>query len=106
MIRFVSILPFVLALTACMDSAPTSESGGNDGVAKKLSLGVTKAEADVALGVEAGFERNPKNYDEECVSYAYGDGPRFVHAVFRGGKLVQRSDGHRGLCTYGTLVSG
>ena len=94
-----------LMLSACTVGAPQADKPGNDGVAQKLTLGVTRAEAEVALGTEAGFERNPKNFDESCVSYAYGDGPKYVHAVYRGGTLVRRTDGHRQLCTYGTLAS-
>lgn len=94
-------------LSGCMEPTPQATPGArSDGVAQKLSLGVNRAEAEVALGMDAGFERNPKNFDESCVSYAYGDGPKYVHAVFRGGKLVQRTDGHRALCTYGQLAEG
>lgn len=76
-------------------------------MAAKLSSGITEAEAGVALGVEAGLERNPENWDESCLSYAYGDSPlRYVHAVFRKGVLVRATDGHREICTYGTLASG
>jgi hypothetical protein len=103
---WLSVPMVCLALAGCAPAAgPVAEKAANDGVAQKLTLGVSRAEADVALGIEAGFERNPMNYDEECVSYAYGDG-KYVHAVFRGGALVQRSDGHRSLCTYGSLIGG
>lgn len=109
MSRLSLVLLPLLSLTACMEAAPPASKPGNDGVAQKLAMGVSRAEAEVALGTEAGFERNPKNYDESCVSYAYGDfggGPRYVHATYRGGKLVARTDGHSGLCTYGSLISG
>ncbi|GAA4227368.1 hypothetical protein J4E08_20830 [Sagittula sp. NFXS13] len=109
--RLPFFLPIALAaLTACQSGdQPMTARSKDDGVAQKLALGISAAEAEVALGMEAGFERNPQNYDESCSSYAYGDfgdGPRYVHARFRDGALVQRSDGHRGLCTYGSLIGG
>ncbi|MBP0483604.1 hypothetical protein [Sagittula salina] len=75
------------ALSACaIVSLAPAVRGGTDGVAAKLRPGVTRAEADVALGPDAGFERNPKDFDESCVSYAYGGvPPLYVHAVFRAG---------------------
>lgn len=108
--RPVLIVPFCL-LAACVErppatgEAPAAGAGRSDGVAAALPVGATKAEIDAKLGMDAGFERNPRNFDEACASYAYGDGPSYVHAVFRGEVLVQASDAHPGLCTYGSLVA-
>ena len=96
-----------LCLSGCMDATPPAQAPRDDGVAQRLTLGASRAEADLAFGSEAGFERNPQNYDESCVSYAYGDGaagPRYIHARFRGDALVARSDGHGVICTYGLLI--
>ena len=101
--RLCLLLP--LLTSACMEAAPPAQRSGNDGVADKLALGVTKAEVDTALGIEAGFERNPANWDESCASYAYGgDRRRYVHAVFEDGVLTRASDGHGTICTYGASV--
>lgn len=102
-----ALIALLLPLAGCMEATPPAVTNGSDGVAQKLTMGVTRAEADVALGMDAGFERNPKNFDEECVSYAYGGVPtRYVHAVFRQGRLVAASDAHPTLCTYGSLIKG
>lgn len=108
--RLALIVPFCL-LAACVErtpaagEGPAAAAGRSDGVAAGLPIGATKAEIDARLGMEAGYERNPRNFDEACASYAYGDGPAYVHAVFRGDALVQATDAHPGLCTYGSLVS-
>lgn len=80
---------------------------GNDGVAERLAIGASRSDVEAQLGLERGFERNPANFDESCVSFVYGgDGTeRFVHAVFRDDRLVRATDGHGVLCTYGTLAS-
>lgn len=106
--RLALIAPVLLA--ACMQTAPNADrpdrsARANDGMAAKLFPGSTQAEVEAQLGFDAGFERNPADFDESCVSYPYGDGTRHVHAVFRAGRLVRASDGHESLCTYGTLVA-
>ncbi|WP_143595853.1 hypothetical protein [Tropicibacter naphthalenivorans] len=92
-----------LALSACMQAGTVQEPRNTGrGIAAKLHTGVTKAEADVALGFDAGYERNPNDFDEACASYAYdvGDKTEYVHAVFRQGQLTRATDGHLTLCTY------
>ncbi|MFW2589495.1 hypothetical protein [Sagittula sp. SSi028] len=102
-----SMMIGAFCLSGCMATTPSVQAPRDDGVAQRLALGASRAEADLAFGTEAGFERNPQNYDESCVSNAYGDGaagPRYVHARFRGDALVARSDGHGAICTYGLLI--
>jgi len=106
-VRHMGMLCACLALSGCLSPTPGAGPAGNDGVAEKMSLGISPAEAEVAMGFEAGFERNPNNWDEACYSYGYGDSPkRYVHAVYRQNALVRATDGHSAICTYGTLVSG
>ena len=85
--------------TAGSGSAVTT----SDGVARKLAKGITPSEASVALGPDAGFERNPENWDEACISYNYGseEAPKYVHAVFVQDALVRATDGHLDICAYG-----
>ncbi|KUF11156.1 hypothetical protein [Pseudoponticoccus marisrubri] len=87
------------ASPASMDNPPRRTG---DNVARKLTPGVTKPEVDVALGNDAGYERNPADFDEACASYNYGtaDSPKYVHAVFRNGQLQRATDGHLVLCSY------
>lgn len=105
--RLVLALGAALALSGCMDAAaPVTGGGGQGAEARKLSSGMSPAQAEAVFGLDAGFERNPANWDESCVSYAYGSGeaPRYVHAVFRNDRLVRSTDGHGAICTYGALM--
>ncbi|WP_417211014.1 hypothetical protein [Antarctobacter sp.] len=107
--RLVWALGMVAALGGCMEgAAPVSggAGGGQGAEARKLSTGMTQAQADAVFGLDAGFERNPANWDEACVSYAYGsaEAPRYVHAVFRNGQLVRSTDGHGAICAYGAAL--
>ena len=95
-------------LAACSGGGgPSTQAPGNDGVADKLPVGAARSDVEATLGIDRGFERNPANFDESCVSYVYGaEGrERFVHAVFRQDRLVRATDGHGVLCTYGSLAS-
>lgn len=100
---------FACLLSACSGGGGTTAGGGggNDGVADKLPVGAARSDVEATLGIDRGFERNPANFDESCVSYVYGgEGrERFVHAVFRQDRLVRATDGHGVLCTYGSLAS-
>ncbi|SNS15563.1 hypothetical protein [Antarctobacter heliothermus] len=107
--RLVWAISAALALGGCMEGAPpvSGAGGGGQGAeARKLSAGMTQAQAEAVFGLDAGFERNPANWDESCVSYAYGDAatPRYVHAVFRGDTLTRATDGHGAICTYGAAL--
>ncbi|MCT4611058.1 MAG: hypothetical protein N4A70_17880 [Pelagimonas sp.] len=79
-----------------------------DGVAKKLQPGSSKEVVDVALGLDAGFERNPEDWDQSCASYNYGSeaSPKYVHALFRNGVLTRATDGHLVLCHFGEVAPG
>ena len=104
------VLGTVLLLGGRMEGAsPTlaAAGGGKQGAeARKLTRGMTNAQADAVFGLDAGYERNPANWDETCVSYAYGaaEAPRYVHAVFQNEKLIRSTDGHGAICVYGDLV--
>lgn len=107
--RLVWVLGAALALGGCMDGATPASGGAGGGQgaeARKLSAGMTQVQSDAVFGLDAGYERNPANWDESCVSYAYGDAgtPRYVHAVFRGGRLLRATDGHGAICTYGAAL--
>ena len=105
--HLVLIIAGALGLSGCMETAaPVAGGGGNGAEARKLSGGMTKAQADAVFGMDAGYERNPANWDEACVSYAYGspEAPRYVHAVFRNERLTRSTDGHGAICTYGTAL--
>ncbi|ETA52851.2 hypothetical protein P279_06380 [Rhodobacteraceae bacterium PD-2] len=105
--------PVVALVSLCLLAAcaggggPRAEAPGNDGVADRLAIGATQADIEAQLGLERGFERNPADFDESCVSFVYARGgqERFVHAIFRDDRLVRASDGHGGLCTYGSRAS-
>ena len=90
----------VLALTlaGCQVAAPTGGATGGDTV-PGLSPGMTPAQAQAALGPDTGYERNPADWDETCISHADPRGG-MVHAVFRGGALVRATGGHGTICTY------
>lgn len=91
MLRFVLILGTLLALGGCMEGATAvggSTGGGQGPEARKLSSGMTPAQAEGVFGLDAGYERNPANWDEACISYAYDGGARYVHAVYRDRKSV------------------
>lgn len=105
MLRHVLLGCAVLSVAGCLQGGPVgdaSQPAGSDGVARKLAVGVSPAEATVALGADAGFERNPNNWDESCVSYSYGtpEAPKYVHAVFVNDALVRATDAHVGICSY------
>lgn len=105
MLRLVLLSSAVLSVAGCLQGAPAgdaSQPARSDGVARKLAVGVSPAEATVALGADAGFERNPDNWDESCVSYSYGtpEAPKYVHAVFVNDALVRATDAHVGICSY------
>lgn len=90
-----------------MDAAePASGGGGSGPEARKLSTGMSKAQADAVFGVDAGYERNPANWDEACASYAYGtaEAPRYVHATFLGDQMTRATEGHAAICTYGDAL--
>ena len=97
-----------LTLTGCLETAaPAAGGGGGNGAqARKLSSGMSRAQADAVFGLDAGFERNPANWDESCVSYAYGtaEAPRYVHATFRNDTPTRSTDGHGAICTYGAAL--
>ncbi|MBY6113273.1 hypothetical protein KUW09_04960 [Mameliella alba] len=105
---FAIALTASLALGGCMEgAAPVTGGGGGQGAqARKLSTGMSPAQAEAVFGVDAGYERNPADWDETCVSYVYGTegNLRYVHAIFRGDRLVRATDGHGAICTYGGLV--
>lgn len=108
--RFMLLTCAILSVAGCMQGAggpDASEPARSDGVARKLAVGVSPAEATVALGTDSGFERNPDNWDESCVSYSYGtaEAPRYVHAVFVKDALVRATDAHVGICSYDTAAS-
>lgn len=105
MIRSIAILAGALALSGCMEAAsPVARGAGpaSDGQAAKLKTGMSENAAFEVFGPESGFERNPANWDQSCLSYAYGsaEAPRYVHALFENGALVQATDGHAALCTF------
>lgn len=105
--RFLVLSSAALALAGCMETAaPAGGGGGNGPEARKLSAGMTRAQTDAVFGLDAGFERNPANWDESCVSYAYGnaDAPRYVHATFLGDRMTRATDGHGAICTYGATL--
>ncbi|MGH1415352.1 MAG: hypothetical protein ACRBB0_17825 [Pelagimonas sp.] len=105
MLRLVLSSVAMLSLAGCMQgAAPGADAPKSDGVARKLSKGVSPSEAAVALGPDAGFERNPANWDEACVSYNYGttEAPKYVHAVFVNDALTRATDGHFEICSYST----
>lgn len=98
--RVLAVSALVLA-TGCMQTAaPTART--DDGEARKFKPGMSQNDAFAAFGPESGFERNPANWDEVCLSYAYGsaEAPSYVHARFTGDVLTGATDGHAGLCTY------
>ncbi|SMX30160.1 hypothetical protein TRP8649_04301 [Pelagimonas phthalicica] len=104
--RLVLILAAIVGVSGCMQGAGPAGEGGvpkSDGVARKLAKGVSPSEAEVALGPDSGFERNPSNWDEACVSYNYGsaEAPRYVHAVFVNDALTRATDGHLDICSFG-----
>lgn len=100
MLRLIAPAALLLA-AACQPAAPVSRGVG-DGMAAKLRPGMTENEAFALFGPESGFERNPQNWDQSCLSYAYGpaEAPRYVHAVFQNGALLRATDGHDGLCIF------
>ena len=101
MTRILLALPLGLLVLACQPvPAPMSRSG--DGMAAKLRPGITENDAFAVFGPESGFERNPANWDQSCLSYAYGDAsdPRYVHAIFANGALIEATDGHPAICTF------
>lgn len=105
MLRLVLSSCAMLIVAGCMQGTggmDASQPANSDGVARKLAVGVSSAEAAVALGPDAGFERNPDNWDESCVSYSYGtaEAPKYVHAVFVSDALVRATDAHIGICSY------
>ena len=110
--RTLIALVCAVTLTACTGttapsgsvSAPTASASG--GQAARLRPGMTENDAFAVFGPESGFERNPADFDESCLSYAYGDAtaPRYVHARFRSGALMQATEGHATLCTYADPV--
>lgn len=103
MLRLGLICGLALTLTACGEVTLTGEPAPvatSDGVASKLKMGVTKNELDVALGPDAGYERNPNNWDQACASYPYSDGKKYVHATFVKDSLISATDGHTLICTY------
>ncbi|MFC0156860.1 hypothetical protein [Mameliella alba] len=107
MLRLVLILGTLLALGGCMEGATAvggSTGGGQGPEARKLSSGMTPAQAEGVFGLDAGYERNPANWDEACISYAYDGGARYVHAVYRNDRLVRATDGHGAICTYGAAL--
>jgi len=95
----------VLVLAGC-EAGPGGGSGGGgaagDGQAGKLRVGSSENDAFAIFGPDSGFERNPANWDQSCLSYAYGSAetPRYVHAVYENGALVRATDGHTGICTF------
>lgn len=95
----------LVATSGCMEStAPATRSG--DGEARKFKPGMSQNDAFAAFGPESGFERNPADWDEVCLSYAYGpaEAPSYVHARFRGDVLISATDGHAGLCIYDAVA--
>lgn len=103
------LLSFILigALASCAQTTPStknsaSTAGSGDGEARKLKIGSSSNEAFSTFGPEAGFERNPDNFDETCLSYAYGsaESPRYVHAYYFNNVLSRATDGHSAICTY------
>ncbi|MBV2360062.1 hypothetical protein KUH32_09775 [Thalassococcus sp. CAU 1522] len=92
-----------LSVAGCMQAAPsTGPSASTDGHAAKLRPGMSPNDAFLTFGPESGFERNPANWDESCLSYAYGpaEQPRYVHARFVNDALATATDGHPGICSY------
>lgn len=109
--RVALILGVAAALSGCMEGATAvgggagGRTGGEQGPeARKLSSGMSPAQAEGVFGLDAGYERNPANWDEACISYAYDGGTRYVHAVYRNDRLVRATDGHGAICTYGDAL--
>ncbi|MGP6086755.1 hypothetical protein [Antarctobacter jejuensis] len=103
------LLTAAAALAGCMNAAAPVSGAGGGGTgpeARKLSAGMTKLQADAVFGLDAGYERNPANWDEACASYAYGpaEAPLYVHATFAGDTLLRATDGHGAICTYGAAI--
>ncbi len=113
MLRAIGFVTVLMALGACLpgggavSTGPTTAARADDGEAAKLRPGMSENDAFAVFGPESGFERNPADFDESCLSYAYGpaETPSYVHARFRAGALVQATDGHPGLCTYADPVA-
>lgn len=108
------ILPMMLITAAAGCMTATSENTnqptgylGQAGPASKLPQGASSNDAFAVFGPESGFERNPNNFDETCLSYAYGatETPSYVHAYFVNDVLSRATDGHAGLCTYADIAS-
>ncbi|WGW05470.1 hypothetical protein [Tropicibacter oceani] len=109
MFRFVLSGLCALSLAGCMQgAAPGAGATANDGMASKLKPGSSENDAFLTFGPESGFERNPQNWDQSCLSYAYGpgDAPRYVHALYENGALVRATEGHGGLCTFDAPDAG
>ncbi len=108
------ILPLVLVTAAagCMTGGSQSaiQPAGSlpaQGPASKLTAGASSNDAFAIFGPESGFERNPSNFDETCLTYAYGPAevPNYVHAYYINDVLSRASDGHTGLCTYADIAT-
>ncbi|MCC1494354.1 hypothetical protein [Cognatishimia sp. F0-27] len=100
-------------LVACGDGVvmPGGAGGGAgaaDGEANRLDAGMTEAEVLEKMGPENGFERNPVNLDQTCLSFNYGSeaAPRYVHALMERNVLVRATDGHGALCTFEAGAAG
>ncbi|MFZ7091925.1 hypothetical protein [Primorskyibacter sp. 2E233] len=107
MLRLVLCGLTALSLSGCIEAAAPSSAPSADGMATKLKPGSSENDAFLTFGPESGFERNPDNWDQSCLSYAYGpgDAPKYVHALFENGVLIRSSDGHDGLCTFAQPTS-
>lgn len=111
--RYILSLILVTAAAGCMNTVSqnsgqsTSGQSVANGPASQLPQGASSNDAFAIFGPESGFERNPNNFDETCLSYAYGatETPRYVHAYFVNDVLRLASDGHVGLCTYSATAS-
>ncbi|WP_425099592.1 hypothetical protein [Tropicibacter sp. S64] len=102
MLRLTLTALTALALTGCTEgpaggSSPATAAAS--GLARQLTPGMTEEQVFTIAGTEAGYERNPDNWDQACLSY--GSEGSYTHATFENGVLLSASDGHATLCTYG-----
>ena len=98
-----AILALLFVAGCVQGTAPSSSRAGSSaGMANQVTPGMSEDDVFAVFGPDDGFARNPDNWAESCISYAYGSetAPRYVHAVFENGALLRATDGHDAPCTY------